>query len=504
MSDKLAGTSTDRLRRLIVAAQVLSSARDPDEVLATILATTVELFAAEGASVALVDEPAGELAFCAMEGPSKTRPFRIPLGQGIAGHVVRSGEPVLSNDVSRDPRFFAAVDARTGFTTASLACVPLNQRGHVIGCMQALNTRQPEGFTADDLELLTALAGIAGAALTRAKTEHATRTAGELLRDEERVRHEPVPSRNPTMQAAFDVLRKAADSNATVLLLGESGVGKEVAARAVHRWSTRAECVFVAINCVALTPTLLESELFGHEKGAFTGAAQRKIGKFELADGGTLFLDEIGDMAPELQTKLLRVLQEREFQRVGGNDTVRCDVRVLAATNHDLKAAVDAGRFRKDLYYRLNVVSVTLPPLRQRREDLPALVAHFARRACDATKHRPMAIDPEAMALIERYPWPGNLRELANVIERATVLCKGDVVTVADLPMELWSNAPPAASLPSAGPVDGSLGDALRAFKIRFVREALDAAGGNQLRAAARLGLHPANLSRLLKDLGLR
>jgi Nif-specific regulatory protein len=493
----------DRLRRLIALAQTLTSARDPDEVLSAVLGATVELFDAEAASLALVDAQAEELAFMVMEGAGKTRPFRIPLGQGIAGHVVRSGEPVVSNDVSRDPRFLGAVDRRTGFKTSSLACAPLHHRGSVIGCMQALNTRRLDGFAAEDLELLTALAGIAGATLTRARMDRAQRTAGELLRNAEIARHELVPARNPKMQAALAVLRKAADSHATVLLLGESGVGKEVAARAVHRWSPRAESAFVAVTCVALTPTLLESELFGHEKGAFTGAEKRKLGKFELADGGTLFLDEIGDMAPELQTKLLRVLQEREFQRVGGNETVRADVRVLAATNHDLKAQVAAGRFRGDLYYRLNVVTVTLPPLRERREDLPALVAHFASRACDATKHRPLTLDAEAMALVEGYAWPGNLRELANVIERATVLCHGEQISAADLPPELRAPAADIAASSSA-PADGSLAEAMRAFKVAHIKQALLASRGNQLRAAIRLGLHPANLSRLMKDLGLR
>jgi Nif-specific regulatory protein len=494
----------DRLRRLIALAQTLTQARDPDDVLAAVLAATVELFDAESASLALVDAEAGELAFTAMEGVGRTRPFRIPLGQGIAGHVVRTGEAVVSNDVSRDARFLDTVDRKTGFTTRSLACAPLFERGRVIGCMQALNTQRPGGFsTDDDLALLTALAGIAGATLTRARSDRAQRTVGELLRAEENLRHELVPSRNPAMRAALEVLRKAADSNATVLLLGESGVGKEVAARAVHRWSARSESAFVAVNCVALTPTLLESELFGHEKGAFTGAEKRKLGKFELADGGTLFLDEIGDMAPELQTKLLRVLQERELQRVGGNETVRVDVRVLAATNHDLKAAVAAGRFRGDLYYRLNVVTVTLPPLRERREDLAALVEHFARRASDATKHRPLALDTEAMALVEAYGWPGNLRELANVIERATVLCRGETIGVADLPLELHAGAPASAAAAAAGGT-ATLADALHAFKVAHVREALGASGGNQLRAATRLGLHPANLSRLMKDLGLR
>jgi transcriptional regulator with GAF, ATPase, and Fis domain len=493
----------ERLKRLIAVSQTMASARDPEEVLSEVLRATVDLFACDGASLALLDEDGGELSFVAMEGPSKTRPFRIPAGRGIAGHVVSTGEAVVSNDVQGDPRFLAEIDARTGYSTTSLACAPILQQGRVIGCLQALNAGPGAAFHAGDLTLLTALAGIAGAALGRAREDRATRVAFAVMSEVEDDRHRLVPSENRAVGAQLEVLRAAAASNATILLLGESGVGKEVAARAVHRWSSRRGRAFVAINCVALSPALLESELFGHEKGAFTGATQRRAGRFEVAEGGTLFLDEIGDLSPDLQAKLLRVLQEREYQRVGNDATVRADVRVLAATNRDLAAAVEAGQFRADLYYRLNVVSVTLPPLRERPEDLRPLASHFLARFCAEQKRRPMTIDPEAMALIQRYGWPGNLRELANVLERATVLVPGDKVRPEDLPAELRQPARARAAVAPAPP-EASLADALRDFKRSYVRAALEACEGNQLRAAARLGLHPGNLSRLMKELGLR
>jgi DNA-binding NtrC family response regulator len=280
--------------------------------------------------------------------------------------------------------------------------------------------------------------------------------------------------------------RKAAASDATLLLLGESGTGKEVLARQLHRWSGRADGPFVTINAVALAETLLESELFGHEKGAFTGATERRIGKIELAHGGTLFLDEIGDISPGFQAKLLRVLQEQTFERVGGNETRRVDVRFVAATNRDLKRAVDEGRFREDLFFRLNVISVTLPPLRERPADIEALARRFL---------GPRRLGAEAAALFRTYPWPGNVRELKNVIERAAVLSEGAEIGPADLPPEMQA-------LPGAP--EGSFHAQVEAFRRRVIEEALARAGGNQTRAADLLSLQRTYLSRLIRQMGIQ
>jgi DNA-binding NtrC family response regulator len=316
-------------------------------------------------------------------------------------------------------------------------------------------------------------------------------------------RHQLVASRDPGMKEATRVAKTAAKSNATVLLLGESGTGKELLARTIHQHSARRDGPFIAVNCVALAPTLLESELFGHEKGAFTGAATARKGKFELAEGGTLFLDEIGELSADFQTKLLRVLQEREFERVGGNETVMVDVRLIAATNKDLRAAIGRHEFREDLFYRLNVVSISIPPLRQRRDDIPALCTHFLMRACQATKHAPVTLDAAAIDLLQAYDWPGNVRELANAMERLVVLSERDRVEKDDLPVEIRGpGREPAAH--GGGAARSPLAERVLDFKRDAVREALQATGGNQSRAAALLGLEQSNLCRMMKSLGLR
>jgi Nif-specific regulatory protein len=300
------------------------------------------------------------------------------------------------------------------------------------------------------------------------------------------------------MKEAVETAEKAAASNATVLLLGESGTGKEVFARAIHNWSERKSQPFVAINCVGLSKELLESELFGHEKGAFTGADQLKKGKMELANGGTVFLDEIGDVSQELQTKLLRFLQEREFDRVGGRAPIRVNVRIIAATNRDLDSAVAEGRFREDLYHRLNVIPITLPPLRERREDIPALADFFLRRYAAEAKKTFVDVNAEARAKLMAYGWPGNVRELANVIERAVVLGPGPSVVVRDLPGRIAA----AEERGIAG--DLSYRDALEAARRELVTQALDRSGGNRSAAAKSLGLHEKYFLRLIKTLGIK
>jgi transcriptional regulator with PAS, ATPase and Fis domain len=302
------------------------------------------------------------------------------------------------------------------------------------------------------------------------------------------------------MQAAIEVARRAAPSGATVLLLGESGTGKEVVARAVHRWSLRAGRPFVVVNCVALSEELLESELFGHEKGAFTGAHQQKRGKLEVAHGGTVFLDEIGDVRPALQAKLLRVLQDQTFERVGGTRPIRADLRFVAATNRDLAEAVRTGRFRLDLYYRLHVVAITLPPLRERPGDVEPLARHFLERYRREVKRDITAVRPEVFGCLRRYAWPGNVRELENTIERAVVLADGPEIGLGDLPAEVREAA-----------TGGDLGrDGARAFhaaveefKRGLLASTLRRTGGNRTQAARLLGLQRTYLARLIRDLGV-
>lgn len=317
----------------------------------------------------------------------------------------------------------------------------------------------------------------------------------DILTEELCQRYRMVVGTSPEMQRAVDVAKKAARSTSTVLLLGESGTGKEIFARAIHSWSERKDKPFVAINCVGLSRELLESELFGHEKGAFTGATELKKGKIELAHSGTVFLDEVGDISPEVQTKLLRFLQEREFERVGGTRTIHVDVRIIAATNRDLEQTVNAGRFREDLFYRLNVVPLHLPPLRERKKEVPALAGYFMQRFSKETKKAFTEITPEAMEKLLAYDWPGNVRELANVIERAVVLGQGPEVTLHDLSPRLFA---------AESKVDSqslSYRDAIHAAKRQLILGALSRAQGNRAAAARALGLQRTYLARLIRTL---
>jgi two-component system, NtrC family, response regulator AtoC len=317
----------------------------------------------------------------------------------------------------------------------------------------------------------------------------------ERFTEEAGERYRLVGGESPKMRLAIETAKKAAVSKSTILLLGESGAGKEVFARAIHNWSERKREVFIAINCVGLSKELLESELFGHEKGSFTGAHQLKKGKMELAHGGTVFLDEVGDISAELQTKLLRFLQEREFERVGGTQPIHVDVRVIAATNRDLSSAIKEGRFRADLFYRLNVIPISLPPLRERREDIPVLAQYFLRRFALETKKNFTGITAEAEARLVAYAWPGNVRELANVIERAAVLGQGPEITLDDLPPRIVYSEAERTS-------DGlSYREAVDAARADVIRRTLATTRGNRAAAARILGLHKTHLLNLMKSL---
>jgi len=317
----------------------------------------------------------------------------------------------------------------------------------------------------------------------------------EVLSGQMGERYRLIAGKTARMNDAIDLAKKAASSRSTVLLLGESGTGKEIFAHAIHNWSDRKADPFVAINCVGLSRELLESELFGHEKGAFTGAHQLKKGKIELSHGGTIFLDEIGDISAEIQTKLLRFLQEREFERVGGMKPVQVDVKVIAATNRDLDEAVKDGRFRSDLYYRLNVIPISLPSLRERREDVPDLVDFFMTRFSLETKKNFNGINQDALDKLIAHDWPGNVRELANVIERAVVLGRGPKISLDELPATI-------ASTPSTAPsVGSSYNENVGAYRRQLILKALAETQGNRAAAAKALGLQRTYLSRLIKTL---
>ncbi len=333
--------------------------------------------------------------------------------------------------------------------------------------------------------------------LEKALEKRLLRQDNALLRERLRERYQfsSIVGESPELQAVFDVVKRAAPTRATVLILGESGTGKELIAQAIHEESPRRDKPFVKVNCAALSESLLESELFGHEKGSFTGAAGRREGRFELADGGTLFLDEIGDVTPSLQVKLLRVLQQREFERVGGTQTLKVDVRVVAATNKDLEALVKAQKFREDLYYRLNVVSVTLPPLRQRKSDVPALTSYFIEKYNEQHGKTVKGLAPGTLNALLSYDWPGNVRELGNVVERAVVLARGNELTSDDLPPTMRGPRPKDRSAGSLIP-----GATLHEIEREAILRTLEMVDGSTSRAAEVLGISVRKIQYRLKE----
>jgi Nif-specific regulatory protein len=351
-------------------------------------------------------------------------------------------------------------------------------------------------FDQNHLRVLQAIAHIAALASENLEHWEKLRQENLALRAEIGLKHDIVGS-SPKIRKVFEFIRKVAPTDSTVLIQGESGTGKELVARAIHSNSPRADRPFVAINSAAIAASLLETELFGHEKGSFTGAFSQKKGKVELAEGGTLFLDEISELAPELQAKLLRVLQEREFERVGGTKPIPLNIRLVAATNKALARSVDAGEFRKDLFYRLNVVAVTLPPLRDRREDIPEMAEHFLRKMQCKCPTLARSISPEALACLSQYDWPGNVRELENAIERAAVLGTNDIIRPEDLPENIIEG----------GSVSGESAryySSLKEFKRQLIQQALQQANGSYVEAAKILGLHPNSLLRLMRNLNVR
>lgn len=352
-------------------------------------------------------------------------------------------------------------------------------------------------FDEVQLQLFTAIGRLAAATLVNtdrlAKLEHENRR----LQSEIDLDHDMV-GESPKMRRILNFIAKVSPTDATVLITGESGTGKELIARGIHKNSPRANEPFVAINCAALTGTLLETELFGHEKGAFTGADSRKLGKLEVADKGTVFLDEVGELALELQAKLLRVLQEREFEHVGGTRPIKVDIRVVAATNRDLAQEVKAGVFREDLFYRLNVVSVKTPSLRERREDIPLLASYFLSKYSRQMKKKIAGFSMEARSCLTRYDWPGNVRELSNAVEHSVVMCNSEMVLVDDLPDTLLEFDQ------SSGVVLNEYHEAINQFKKQLVTSAVQQANGNYTKAASMLGLHPNNLHRLIRSLNIK
>jgi Nif-specific regulatory protein len=485
------------LNALLKISRVVHAIRGLEELQAQLLDLVFEVVPAAGRGAILLAESAEQEFNCLY---ARTReagqPQLVRVSRTIARQVMKENVAILGMDVAasdnlRDVESLAECEVR------SLLCVPLTVFQRVIGCIYLDSTKVANRFQEDDLQLMTAIAGISAVALDNARRTQWLEEENQRLTSEVR-QEQSLVGEGARMKEIFQFLARVAPTESTVLIEGESGTGKELAARALHRNSHRGNKPFVAINCAAIPETLLESDLFGHERGAFTGAAVLKKGRLEVADGGVVFLDEIGELAPALQVKLLRVLQEREFERVGGTHSIKVDIRLIAATNRELTEAVRKGQFRQDLYYRLAVVRLTMPPLRERREDIPMLTRHFVQKYAKRSKVKPKPVSREAMSALVHYEWPGNVRELENAIERALVMGSSDSVLLEDLPESLLEQESPAELH------EGKYHASVKELKKQLILDAVEQTGGNYVEAAGILGVHPNYLHRLIRNLRLK
>jgi Nif-specific regulatory protein len=500
-------------------SKILSSSLDLKRSIREVLSVLAAQLKMRHSTVSLVQED-GKLHVVGAYGltADEIRRGQYQAGEGIVGRIMRSGVPIAIPDIAKEPLFLNRTGSRTLAKdhVTSFIGVPIKAGRDTLGVLaidrERTSTRLPK--VAHDVQFLKMVANLIGQTVRLHRNVAAERV--ELMQEKSRLQKElhgkysldNVVGQSKRMQEVFAEVHQAAPGKSTVLLRGESGTGKEVIARAIHFQSPRKDKPFIRVNCAALSETLLESELFGHEKGAFTGATQERKGRFEMADGGTLFLDEIGDISPAFQTKLLRVLQEREFERVGGNKSIRVDVRLICATNRNLEQAVSEGKFREDLYYRINVVAIALPPLRERREDVPLLVDYFLKKF-NHENHTELAIDPEAVGTMLNCNWPGNVRELENCVERTATMTRGTTIREVDLPCAKGKcfslvlptpaagRAVPVAAVASA-PTDAA--DELPAGSERErVVWAMEQCGWVQAKAARLLNVTPRQIGYALK-----
>ena len=446
-----------------------------------------------GAIVLVDDETLGHGAIFGLD-RTRGKDCTVTVSATIAQQVLRDGVALLaSNSLGSDFTSDSLVES----ATASVLCVPLIMLDRKLGVLYLATSVSDHQFNKDHLQLVTAISGIAAVAIENARRFEWLESENQRLLADVNIEHNMI-GESGAMQRVYHFISKVAPTESTVLVEGESGTGKELAARAIHRNSKRADRPFIAVNCAALAESLLESELFGHEKGAFTGAQSQKKGRLEIADGGTLFLDEIGELSPFLQVKLLRVLQEREFERVGGNIPIKVDIRLIAATNKNLEEAIESGQFRQDLFYRLNVVSFEMPALRQRREDIALLASYFADKYGAKCNRKLQGISAEARERLAAYDWPGNVRELENAIERAVVLGTTDIILPDDLPEAVLERHMLNVDQPA------SYHDAVTHTKKQIILQAIEQTHGNFTDAAKALGVHPNYLHRLIRNLDLR
>ena len=506
----------DRLKTLIeINSLINSNYSDFDALLVYILESAMRLVECESSSLFLPGQGNSVLNFRIALGPAGVKAMTIPvdINNSIAGWVFKNNKSLIINDVQHDHRFFIKVQDSTGYKTENMIAIPMRVKNSCVGVIQLINKTQGQKFTQSDLgilELLCAQAGMAYEVAGRFKT---VQDENSILRNRINLggEYHTFLANSSVMQDLVSTLDEVAQANISVLILGESGVGKELFAEQLHLKSDRSSKPFVRVNCAALSPQLLESELFGHVKGAFTNAVSDRIGRFELANGGTIFLDEVGELPLDLQAKLLRVLQSKTFEKVGSSKTISVDVRIIAATNRDLETMVQEGKFRQDLYYRLNVLPLNIPPLRNRKEDIEPLALFFCHKFSSEVKKNFVGFSEEAMESLYSYYWPGNVRELENTIERACVLGKPPIIRADDLRLHSVSTVVQQENGKNEimydldlGGEDRTLKTTVNKFKKAYITQILDETSWNQTEAGKILGIQRTYVSRLLNELHSR
>ena len=488
----------DRLSAMLEMTVRWNQTQETGELLQTMVETSTQLLGAERATIFLLDPKSSMLIGRPALGVDGGE-LRISQGTGVVGQVVASGQPQrVDMDIANEQaQIDRTVDEQLGFQTRSLVCVPMfDKEGQTIGAFELLN-KVAGNFTQADEEALAELAAHAAVAIENTQHVEDLKTTTRQMADQAAEKVILIGD-SPSIMDLKETIGRVAETELAVLTLGENGTGKEVVAQLIHYLSPRRDNVLVAVNCAAISETLLESELFGHEKGAFTDAHETRQGKFELADGGTLFLDEIGDMSLGGQAKLLRVLEEKVIVRVGGSQSIPTDARVIAATNQDLGQLVREKKFREDLFYRLNVVNLMLPPLRDRGEDITTLAQHFLQDFCAKARRPVPKFTAAARKRLLGHGWPGNVRELRNMMERLAYLFSGDKVDAGDLSFVMT----PGSDDPIV-PMDLPLAEATRQFQADYIERHIKRSNGNMTDAAERMGLHRSNLYRKMKQLDM-
>lgn len=492
-----------RLATLIeINALINFDYQDAHSLLERILESATRLTFGEASSLLLVNSENNKLYFEISIGSKEKelKNFSLNMGEGIAGWVAKNSTSLIVNDVDTDPRYFSEIGDKIGFDTKSILAVPMLIKDECVGVLEIINRSDGGYFSNEDLQWLEMFASQSALAIRNAKEYQRVKDEVNLLQKriikDENSFHTLIGS-SKVIREKLEIAKKIATTDSSVLITGESGVGKELFAEQIHLNSDRCNHAFIRVNCAALPDNLIENELFGHVKGAFTDAVTDRRGRFELADGGTIFLDEIGEIPLSLQAKLLRVIQHKVFEKVGSSNSIRVDVRILAATNIDMDKALEKGTFRKDLYYRLNVLPFYIPPLRERTEDISELAEYFLNKVNLLTNKKKADFTIEAMEELLSYSWPGNVRELENVIERSALISINESIEVDDL--MLHTN--PGTKDPY---LEKSLKEAITQFKKHFIKRILDRYSWNQTLTAKALGIQRTYLSKLMKEHNLR